>query len=204
MTDNRSSHWGEADPGQPDRNDDLFAVLDGADVSEPVRAAINHALNERRGTADYVDAVLARYASERDGRRGRSIPPAIAYSRRGRYTLHLTFPAASPREARDSAAAYAEGLTILRPELVANAPLLSRADAWNHVEPLFCGAVGPGGEVCVDVPEHPGLHRAAGLGAPCWAGGDRPSQDDHSVHGVDGDSGEPDVDVDVDPRRGDR
>ncbi|WP_328344958.1 hypothetical protein [Micromonospora sp. NBC_00421] len=50
--------------------------------------------------------------------------------------------------------------------------LLFRADAWNHVEPVFCGRIGPDGEVRMDVTGHPGFHSAAGLGGPCWGEGD--------------------------------
>ncbi|WP_407938826.1 hypothetical protein [Micromonospora rubida] len=72
-----------------------------------------------------------------------------------RWTLHLNYLATDLREARDQAVVYAEGLTILRPELPASAALLSRADAWNHVEPVFCGRIGPDSEVCMDVTGHP-------------------------------------------------
>jgi hypothetical protein len=174
MGDNRSPHWspaGKTPRGRNDRSDqdaDLLAALDGSDVSEPVRAAIDRVLSECRDHSDYVDAIISRYASERERGRGRPIPPMIAQSRRARYTLHLTFPAANPREARNSAAAYAEGLSVLRPELTANVPLLSRADAWNHLEPLFCGAVGPDRDTCAGVPGHPGPHRAAGTAGPGW------------------------------------
>ncbi|RGC67152.1 hypothetical protein C5N14_20360 [Micromonospora sp. MW-13] len=89
-----------------------------------------------------------------------------------RWTLHLTYLATDLREARDQAVVYTEGLTILRPELAASAALLSRADAWNHVEPVFCGRIGPDNEACMDVTGHPGFHSAAGIGGLCWGDGD--------------------------------
>ncbi|MFV2086584.1 hypothetical protein [Micromonospora sp. LOL_021] len=52
------------------------------------------------------------------------------------------------------------------------APLLSRAEAWNFNEPLFCGVRGPDDEVCAEVRHHPGFHRAAGLGGLCDGDGD--------------------------------
>lgn len=57
------------------------------------------------------------------------------------------------------------------------APLLSRADAWNAVEPLFCRASGPGRQVCADAYGHPGFHHAAGLGGLSWGEGDGPAGD---------------------------
>jgi hypothetical protein len=117
--------------------------------------------------------VVARYLSERE-RTGqpRNQLRLPAFGARVRYTLHLTFAAADLAEARAHAVTYAEGLTTLRPELGAHAPLLSRADAWNHIEPLYCGVVGPDAEVCADVYGHGGFHRAAGLGALSWGDGD--------------------------------
>ncbi|GAB3810330.1 hypothetical protein [Micromonospora zhanjiangensis] len=182
MNDNRSSRWrpaGAATPARPDRDAELLAALDGADVSEPVRAAIDRVLSECQDTGDYVDALLARYASERDRRPVRPRPAGNTYGGLGRYTLHLTFPAANRAEALDNAASYAEGLSVLRPEVAATVPLLSRADAWNHVEPLFCGMIGPEGDACVGVPGHPGPHRTAGPAGACWTDdGDRAERAD--------------------------
>jgi hypothetical protein len=95
-----------------------------------------------------------------------------AYETPRRWTLHLTYLAKDVTEARDQAVLYAEGLAILRPELSPSAALLSRADAWNHIEPVFCGRVGPDNEVCMDVTGHPGFHSAAGIGGLCWGDGD--------------------------------
>jgi len=131
-----------------------------------VRAAVAHALNSRRWAgpfADHADALVARYLSERDGGSARwHRPPEAGYDPRSRYTLHLTFPAADLGAARAKAIAYADGLATLRPELIANPPLLSRADEWNHVLPLLCGRPGPAGERCAGHSAHLGCHRPAG------------------------------------------
>ncbi|MEH1013266.1 hypothetical protein V6U90_09155 [Micromonospora sp. CPCC 206060] len=172
MTDNRSSRWGRG-PGRTNASRaELSAVLDSADLSERVRAAIAHALADPVAVTAYVNAVANRYATERERRTRPLLPPAAAFDPRRRWTLHLTYPANDLRDARDQAVTYAEGLTILRPELAASAALISRADAWNHIEPVFCGRVGPDDEVCMDVAGHPGFHRAAGLGGLCWGDGD--------------------------------
>jgi len=65
-------------------------------------------------------------------------------------------------------------LTVPRPEVAIGVARLSYTDAWHLAEPLFCGAVGPDpdSETCVDVLEHPGFHRAAGINALSWGGGD--------------------------------
>jgi hypothetical protein len=149
---NRSFQWKPSHSSEVEPAAEVLAVLDGADVSEPVRAAVAYALN----TPPPARRPEHRPWPDPDAR----IP----------YTLHLTFPAADVDEAREHAVAYAEGLSLLRPELGIHAPSLSRADAWNHIEPLFCGAVGPDHEVCADVRNHPGFHRAAGLGGLCWGG----------------------------------
>lgn len=169
MTDNRSSRWQQA---ESDFHRDLAAMLDRADVSERVRAAIAHALAKPDALSSYADSLVTRYTTERERRSDRNGPPTGAYEPDRRWTLHLSYLAADLGEARDQAVVYTEGLTILRPELAANAALLSRADAWNHVEPVFCGRIGPDGEVCMDVTGHPGFHSAAGIGGLCWGDGD--------------------------------
>lgn len=143
-----------------------------------------------------ADVAVARYLSDRErgGERRNQLrlPP---YHPPVRYTLHLSFLAADLAEARAHAVTYAEGLATLRPEVGVFPALLSRADAWNHVEPLSCAAVGPEGEVCADVYAHPGWHRAAGLGALSWGDGDgdgdtpRWADDDTSGWGDGGGSG---------------
>ncbi|GIJ27645.1 hypothetical protein Vqi01_28070 [Micromonospora qiuiae] len=151
----------------------MSAVLDGADVSERQRAAIAHALTRPSALSSYVDALVDRYTTERERRSGGpSSSNAGRFPRR--WTLHLTYLAADPDEAREQAVVYTEGLTILRPELPAGAALLSRADAWNHVEPVFCGQVGPDNKICMDVTGHPGFHRAAGVNGLSWGDGDGP------------------------------
>ncbi|MDO3702007.1 hypothetical protein Q3W71_09975 [Micromonospora sp. C28SCA-DRY-2] len=87
------------------------------------------------------------------------------------YTVHLGFTAAGPADARELAVGYAEALSLLRPELALGAAALSPADAWHRAERLFCGAVGPDGERCADVAEHPGFHHAAGPGGLGWGDG---------------------------------
>lgn len=167
VTDNQASRWPESDFHR-----DLAAMLDGADVSERVRAAVAHALTKPDALSSYVNSLVNRYTTDRERGSGRNRPPAGAYETHRRWTLHLSYPAPDLREARDQAVVYTEGLTILRPELPASAALLSRADAWNHVEPVFCGRTGPDGEVCLDVTGHPGFHSAAGIGGLCWGDGD--------------------------------
>ncbi|MGC4773147.1 hypothetical protein ACLQ25_29770 [Micromonospora sp. DT44] len=157
MTDNRSSRW-EREPRQPrDVQDDLAALLDRADVSERVRAAIAFALAKPEALSSYL---ISLRPAERERPAGR------------RWTLHLSYLATDLMEARDQAVVYTEGLTTLRPEVAAGAALLSRADAWHHVEPVFCGRSGPDNEVCMDVTGHPGFHSAAGIGGLCWGDGD--------------------------------
>lgn len=184
VTDNRSARWTDPTLDPTERNRDLFAVLDRADLSEPARAAVAHALGADAGPAGHAEALVNRYLNERErcrpvgrvngggGDRGGNLPDWLRPDRRGRYTLHLTFAAADFDEAREQAVAYAEGLTILCPELGEYTPLLSRAEAWNFNEPLFCGVRGPDGEVCAEVRYHAGFHRAAGLGGLSWGDGD--------------------------------
>ena len=108
----------------------------------------------------------------------RGDPPLIAAPRRAArparyFTAHLAFAAAGPEQARDLAVAYAEALSLLRPELALGAAAWSPADAWHRAERLFCGAEGPDGERCADVAGHPGFHHAPGLGGLGWGEGDR-------------------------------
>ncbi|MDZ5443762.1 hypothetical protein U2F26_13600 [Micromonospora sp. 4G57] len=103
--------------------------------------------------------------------------PLLAPPRRGpapsRYfTVHLGFYADDADRARELAVAYAEALSLLRPELALGAAALSPADAWQRAERLFCGAVGPDGERCADVAGHPGFHHAPGPGGLGWGDGD--------------------------------
>jgi hypothetical protein len=100
-------------------------------------------------------------------------PPGRRSTRRPRYfTVHLGFTAAGTVEAREVAVGYAEALSVLRPEVALGASALSPADAWHRAERLFCGAVGPDGERCVDVADHPGFHHAPGPGGLGWGVGD--------------------------------
>ncbi|NYT95736.1 hypothetical protein [Salinispora sp. H7-4] len=151
---------------------DLAELLEQADVSERVRAAVTQALTDSITSTAYVDALVARYATERERRSASVIPPACVADAHRRWTLHLTYRADDLPAARDQAVIYVEGLTLLRPELSANTVLLSRADAWNQVEPLFCGQLGPDREVCADTLGHAGFHQAAGLGGFRWGDGD--------------------------------
>jgi len=145
VTDNRAARWTDPTLDPTKRNRDLFAVLDRADLSEPARAAVAHALGPGTGPAGHAEALVNRYLNERERRRPAAqvngggdgpggignLPDWLRYDRRGRYTLHLTFAAADFDEAREQAVAYAEGLAILCPELGEHAPLLSRAEAWT-------------------------------------------------------------------------
>ncbi|GGM39190.1 hypothetical protein GCM10011608_24870 [Micromonospora sonchi] len=171
MNDNRSSRWGRRVERGAGFQEELSAVLNGADVSERQRAAIAHALTRPSALSSYVDALVDRYTTERERRSGGQ-PPTNAGRFPRRWTLHLTYLAPDPEEAREQAVVYTEGLTILRPELPAGAALLSRADAWNHVEPVFCGRIGPDDEICMDVTGHPGFHRAAGVNGLSWGDSD--------------------------------
>ncbi|MFC5944560.1 hypothetical protein [Micromonospora harpali] len=113
------------------------------------------------------------------GRAGGPPPvgPLLARPRREQrpprwFTVHLGFAAAGPDLARELAVTYAEGLSVLRPELALGAAALSPADAWHRAERLFCGAIGPDGERCADVAGHPGFHHAPGPGGLGWGDGD--------------------------------
>ncbi|MEO3780146.1 hypothetical protein ABGB16_25660 [Micromonospora sp. B11E3] len=108
---------------------------------------------------------------------GRPDVPLLAPSRPQRrpprhFTVHLGFEADGVERARELAVAYAEGLSLLRPELALGAAAFSPADAWHLAERLFCGARGPDGERCADVTGHPGFHHASGLGGLGWGDGD--------------------------------
>ncbi len=152
MFNNSSPHW--KDPRarraeQPKPNAELLTALEQqADISEPMRAALSHALDTPPPTP----------------------PPARTpvNDPRDRYTLHLTFPAGSLDTARAKAIAYAEGLAALRPEVGASTPLLSPADTWQQPEPLFCGDLSPGGKVCIATTGHTGPHHTAGVRAHHW------------------------------------
>ncbi|MEO3922756.1 hypothetical protein ABGB07_02565 [Micromonosporaceae bacterium B7E4] len=187
MTQNSSPHWDRSrrertppeqpqpDPtahsAPPDSYADLFAVLDRADVSEAVRAALAHALNPPTPPDLPTDPDAHRrlhHARETSPNlRLRSIGRTTEPRRR--YTLHVTFPAHDLLAARHKAALYAEALLLLRPELTAHPALLSRADQWNHSEPITCGRPGPDGEVCVRAADHPGCHWDSVLGGSCWS-----------------------------------
>ncbi|MFR9777321.1 hypothetical protein ACL02O_14850 [Micromonospora sp. MS34] len=110
--------------------------------------------------------------------RGERAEALIAPARRGAarparfFTVHLGFEAADPSVARELAVAYAEALSLLRPELALGASAVSPADAWHRAQRLFCGAVGPDGERCADVADHPGFHHAPGPGGLGWGDGD--------------------------------
>ena len=88
------------------------------------------------------------------------------------FTVHSASRRADAAVARELAVAYAEALSLLRPELALGAAALSPADAWHRAERLFCGAVGPDGERCADVAGHPGFHHAPGPGGLGWGDGD--------------------------------
>ncbi|MBQ1048739.1 hypothetical protein KBX50_09750 [Micromonospora sp. C51] len=88
------------------------------------------------------------------------------------FTAHLGFTAADLVAAREVAVGYAEALSVLRPELAIGASALSPADAWHRAERLFCGALGPDAERCVDVAGHAGFHHASGPGGLGWGDGD--------------------------------
>ncbi|MGC5052722.1 hypothetical protein ACLQ2S_14845 [Micromonospora sp. DT48] len=112
------------------------------------------------------------------GTPGAPRPPLVAPPRRPsrpdrHFTVHLGFVAADLVAAREVAVGYAEALSVLRPELMIGASALSPADAWQRAERLFCGAVGPDSERCVDVAGHPGFHHGPGPGALGWGDGDR-------------------------------
>jgi len=145
----RAAATGRGAPVEP--YEELLAALDRADVSEAVRAAFIHALNPPPpvGLPDHADP-------------------------RRRYTLHLTFPAGSLGTARSKAAAYAEALLVLRPELGISPALLSRADQWNLIEPVTCGRRGPEGETCARVTNHLGCHRDGATTGLCWGDADVP------------------------------
>lgn len=100
-------------------------------------------------------------------------PPRRDVARPARFfTVHLGFEAADLSVARELAVAYAEALSLLRPELVLGAAAVSPAVAWHRAERLFCGVPGPDGERCADVVGHPGFHHAPGLGGLGWGDGE--------------------------------
>lgn len=112
-------------------------------------------------------------ASGRDPGRAALIGPPRRVARPARwFTAHLGFEAADAGLAREAAVGYAEALSLLRPEVALGAAALSPADAWHLAERLFCGAVGPDGDHCVDVADHPGFHHAPGPGGLGWGDGD--------------------------------
>ena len=195
MTNNSPPYWererreegtrpeptGQSAPSEPYA--DLFAALDRADVSEGVRAAFAHVLTppptpiEPVEPADYADILVDRMVTGRESR-----PHRLAGNNdaRSRYTLHLTFPATSLSAARSRAAAYAGALGALRPELSFCPAMLSRADQWNHIEPITCGKLGPENETCARTNDHLGCHRDT-AGGLCWGDdestGDWPGND---------------------------
>lgn len=198
MTNNSSPHWDRSRPQQARPNPtghsapsesyaELLAALDRADVSEAVRAAFAHALNpppmaaaappppSPAGPNDHANSLVERYLSTRgDGPRQPNQPPTDAEDPRRQYTLHLTFPAGNLRAARSKAAAYAQALATLRPEVGTSPALLSRADQWNHLVPVICGRTGPAGELCTRATDHLGCHRDATANGLCWGDDDPP------------------------------
>jgi len=201
---NSPSHsgWSERGRGWPEPADqsgssevyaDLLAALDRADVSEALRAALVHALAPPAAPAEPPEVDLSAYAVGGGGGPNLRLRSIGGGDVRRRYTLHLTFPASSLRVARGKAAAYAEALVMLRPELGASPALLSRADQWNHVEPVTCGRPGPVGVTCARAYGHAGCHRDGTASGLCWddtgradpgpTAGDPP--DDAGRHGPD-------------------
>lgn len=92
----------------------------------------------------------------------------VAVSGVEQYTLHIPFAATDLADARDAAVIYTEGLSTLRAEVSAQHARLSSGNAEENSEPVFCGALGPDGEWCADVPGHPWPHRTPGLNGDRW------------------------------------
>ena len=89
-----------------------------------------------------------------------------------RYTLHLEFAADDVGNAMAVAAALADGLAVLRPEVDAYAARLSTPGTSDGPQPLFCAATGPDGAVCGDFHGHAGWHAEAGVNGLRWGEGD--------------------------------
>jgi len=97
---------------------------------------------------------------------------AALRERERRYTLHLDFAADDPAQAREVAAALAEALGILRPEVETYSALLSIGGMWSEVETVFCMAGGPDGVFCAELAGHPGWHAEAAVNGLRWGEGD--------------------------------
>jgi hypothetical protein len=88
-----------------------------------------------------------------------------------RYTLHLDF-ITDDGDAMAIAAALADGLAVLRPEVDAYTARLSVPGIATDPQPLFCATTGPEGAVCGDFSGHTGWHAEAGPNGLRWGEGD--------------------------------
>jgi hypothetical protein len=89
-----------------------------------------------------------------------------------RYTLHLDFTTDDADKAMIVAAALADGLAVLRPEVDGYTASLSVPGGPNDPQPLFCAVTGPEGAVCGDLNGHPGWHSEVGVNGLRWGDGD--------------------------------
>jgi hypothetical protein len=89
-----------------------------------------------------------------------------------RYTLHLDFTTDDADKAMTVAAALADGLAVLRPEVDAYTARLSVPGVPDDPRPLFCAVTGPEGAVCGDFNGHAGWHAEAGVNGLRWGEGD--------------------------------
>jgi hypothetical protein len=100
---------------------------------------------------------------------GDAAPPA------GGFTLHIGFSAPSSSRAQMIARELAEGLGRLRRDVDMCSARVSSPDGSDQATAVFCGAVGPDGERCMDEPDHGGeYHDEGGVDSRVWSDHDRP------------------------------
>jgi hypothetical protein len=72
-----------------------------------------------------------------------------------RFTLHLDFTAVDAEQARVLAAALAECLGLLRPEVDAYTAAMSRNSDWAVAQPVFSAIDDSDRRPCADIADHP-------------------------------------------------
>jgi hypothetical protein len=91
------------------------------------------------------------------------------------FTLHIGFSAPDSTRAQMIARDLAEGLGRLRRDVDMCSARVFSSDESDQVTAVFCGAMGPDGERCMDEPDHGGeYHDEGGVDSRVWSDHDRP------------------------------
>jgi len=140
-----------------------------SEAAEPLHAALVRTI-----AADPQPAALCTPPGESAGDEAaeRLLAAVAAQAQGHRYTLHLDFTTDNAAKALALAAALADGMSLLRPEVDAYTARLSVPGTPDEPKPVFCAATGPEGALCGDFYDHPGRHAEAGINGLRWGEGD--------------------------------